>query len=198
MISRLPITADRRMAGEWESSRYFIYNLDSLCSNTTTTKPFAPLGCIGHWQISSISLCLWLRSSSPQLSTLSNISASTLLLQLFLGRPLFLFPWGFHFRACQGMFMAGFLRVWPIQLYFCFRICLLSIGSWLVLFHRSTLLTLSFHQMFNILLRQVMMNVCSLCVVCFVVLNVSDPYSITCFTLELKMRIWVLEMEMFF
>ena len=64
-------------------------------------------------------------------------------------------------------------------------------GSWFVLFHRPTLLSLTFHQMFGILLKQVLINVCSLCVVCFVVLHVSDPYIITCFTLELKMSILV-------
>ena len=94
------------------------------------------------------------------------------------------------------MFVAGFLRVCPIQLHFPLRISML-IGSWLVLFHRSTLLILSFPQIFIILLRQVLMNVCSLCVDCLVVLHVSDPYSNTFFTLVLKMRNLVL-IDMFF
>lgn len=48
------------------------------------------------------------------------------------------------------------------------------------------LLTLSLHQIFSVLVRQVLMNVCSLFVVSFIVLHVSDPYSIICFMLELK------------
>ena len=104
---------------------------------------------------------------SLQLRQPSDISASTLLLQLFLGRPCFLFPWGFHFRACRVMSLVGFLRVWPIQLHFLFRIST-SMGSWLVLSQWSTLLTLTLHQMCKMLLRHVLVNVCSLCVVCFV------------------------------
>lgn len=48
------------------------------------------------------------------------------------------------------------------------------------------LLTLSLHQIFSVLVRQVLMNVCSLFVVSFIVLHVSDPYSIIYFMLELK------------
>src|SRR4029434_2116167 len=110
--------------------------------------PFAPLTNVLHF-----ARLFAVLSSSPQLSPFPAISAWTLLLQLFLGRPGFLPPCGFHFRACGVMFVSGFLRVCPIQLHFLLRISM-SIGSWLVLFHRSTLLILSFPQMFIILLRQ--------------------------------------------
>ncbi len=52
----------------------------------------------------------------------------------------------------------------PIQLHLLLWICK-SMGSYLVLSHKSTLLTLSLHQMFSILLKQVLMNVCSLYIV---------------------------------
>ena len=54
-----------------------------------------------------------------------------------LGLPLFLFPWGFRVTACLVMLLAGFLRVWPIQLYFLLLICAAS-GSWVAVFHRSS------------------------------------------------------------
>lgn len=47
-------------------------------------------------------------------------------------------------------------------------------------------------RMLSIVLRPTLMNVFRLFVVCFVVLRVSDPYTIPCFTLELKMHILVL------
>ncbi len=129
----------------------------------TWLKPFAPPGTTGHWQLSSTSLgCCWF---------FWDRSARTARLRLVPGRPLFLVLWGgFHFRACQVMFVAGFMRVCPVQLHLLLQICK-SAGSWLVPFHRSTLLTLSLHQMFSILQRQLLMNVCSPFVVCFVVLH---------------------------
>jgi hypothetical protein len=49
-------------------------------------------------------------------------SLITDLLQLFLGLPLFLLPWGFHSRAAFGISPSSFLNVWPIHLNFLFLI----------------------------------------------------------------------------
>ncbi len=107
----------------------------------------------------------------------------------FLGWPLFLVSCGLHFRACRVILMAGVRRVCPIKLYFLLRFCR-SGGSWFVLFHRSTLLTLSLHLLFSVLMRHIFMKVCRLSVAPFVVLHVSDPLDIT--TLEFKMHVVVL------
>ena len=44
----------------------------------------------------------------------------TELLQLFLGLPLFLLPWGFHSTAAFDISPSSFLNVWPIHLNFLF------------------------------------------------------------------------------
>lgn len=137
--------------------------------NTYLLMPLAPLRSIGHWQMSSKFLVASF-SRSPQLCPLPDISVWTSLLQLFLGRPIFHFPWGFHFRACRVMLVTGFLTVCPIQLHFLLWICM-SKGSCPVLSHRSTFLTLSLHQIFGILLRQSLINVCSLVVCLFLLIS---------------------------
>ena len=48
-------------------------------------------------------------------------SASVSRLQLLRGRPLFLFPCGFQFRAWRVMLDAGFLRVCSIHTHFLFK-----------------------------------------------------------------------------
>ena len=48
---------------------------------------------------------------SCQVYTIFLASDSTSRRQVFLGRPLFLFPWGFHVRACPVMLVVGFLSV---------------------------------------------------------------------------------------
>ena len=50
------------------------------------------------------------------------VSLITDLLQLFLGLPLFLFPWGFQSRAAFGISPSSFLNVWPMHLNVLFRI----------------------------------------------------------------------------
>ena len=70
------------------------------------------------------------------------MSASNSRRQVFLGRPLFRFPWGFHFRACHVILEAGFLSVWPIYLHRFWRISS-SMGFCFVRCHSSRLLILS-------------------------------------------------------
>ena len=98
--------------------------------------------------------------------------------QVFLGRPLFLFPWGFHVSVCLVMLDVGFLSVWPIQRHL-LRFISIYIGSWLVLVHKVLLLTLSDHFKFMILRRHLFKNVCILFIVCLVILHVSELYNWT-------------------
>ncbi|KAH3825198.1 hypothetical protein DPMN_127071 [Dreissena polymorpha] len=55
-------------------------------------------------------------SSCPHVWPTCLASASRSRRQVFLGRPLFLFPWGFHVRDCLVVLDAGLRRVWPIHL----------------------------------------------------------------------------------
>ena len=120
-----------------------------------------------------------------QLYPAAFISSSTDLLQLFLGRPLFLLPCGFHRSACLVMFPGSFLSWCPIQVHFLFFICIGG-GSWFVTFQRSWLLIRSGQWIFNILRRHLFTNDCMVLSEATVVRQVSDPYRRTAFTLELK------------
>lgn len=81
------------------------------------------------------------------------------------------------------MFVAGLLKECPIHLHVLFWIC------------KSTLFTLSFHNMFNILSEACVDDMFAPSVLLFPI--VSDPCSIACVTSELKMRI-LESVEMFF
>ena len=83
--------------------------------------------------------------SSVQLSPMTFTSHFNSLLQLFLVRPRFLFPWGFHKRACRVVLLAGFRRVWPIQPHFLLLTCS-AISSSSARSHSCLLVTLSFQQ----------------------------------------------------
>nr|KAG5699200.1 hypothetical protein BaRGS_012721 [Batillaria attramentaria] len=48
----------------------------------------------------------------------SRSSQCKLLLQVCLGRPLFLIPCGFHSSACLVMLQGSFRRVWPTHRHF--------------------------------------------------------------------------------
>ena len=88
------------------------------------------------------------------------ISVSVLRLQLLRGRPLFLFPCGFHLRAWRVVLFGGSLKVWPIQDHFLLRICL-ETGSCPALSHNTSFLSLSDHLIPNILLRLELRNISS-------------------------------------
>ncbi|KAH3861420.1 hypothetical protein DPMN_024348 [Dreissena polymorpha] len=55
-------------------------------------------------------------SSCPHVWPICLASASRSRSQVFLGHPLFLFPWGFHVRDCLVVLDAGLRRVWPFHL----------------------------------------------------------------------------------
>ena len=99
--------------------------------------------------------------TSPHENPISLVSLSTSLLQVFLGLPFFLFPCGFHVRACLVMLSFGFLRVWPIHFHFLIFMSS-SIGLWLVLRHNSSFVILSGQWIWRIFLRQEFTNVCTL------------------------------------
>ena len=63
-------------------------------------------------------------SAAKNLSSFQLLPASLItdLIQLFLGFPLFLFPWGFQNRAAFDISPSSFLNVWPIHLNFLFLI----------------------------------------------------------------------------
>ena len=70
--------------------------------------PIFPYWGIGRLQgFSSLSSC-------PQVWHVLLTSASRSRRQLFLGRPLFLFPWGFHERDCLVILEASLQRVCPM------------------------------------------------------------------------------------
>ena len=123
-------------------------------------------------------------------------SASMSRRQVLLGRPLFLFPWGFHVRACLVMLDGGFLSVRQIQRHF-LRFISISTGSWLVLVHKVLLLTLSDHFTFIILRRHLFTNICILFTVCLVIIHVSELYNITDLTLELNIFMLVFSLISF-
>ena len=106
------------------------------------------------------------------------MSASKSRVHEFLGRPLFLFPWGLQDRACILMLVEGFRRVWPIHLQ---RLIMISAsaGLWLVLCHRSSSLMVIGQRIRKSLRIHELIKVCTFFVVASVVLQVSEPYNKT-------------------
>ena len=130
--------------------------------------------------------------ATKNLSSFQLLPASLItdLLQLFLGLPLFLFPWGFQSRAAFGISPSTFLNVWPIHLHFLFLISKF-ISSCSVTFHRSLLEIIFGHHILNIYLRHLFTKVCILHWISFVTSQVSQPYKSTDFTQALKILILV-------
>lgn len=98
-------------------------------------------------------------------------SASIVRLQVVVGLPLLLLPWGFQSRSCLVMLCWGRLRMCPIQCHLRF-LMVLVIDDWPVLFHSSELLILFGHLICRICRRHLLMKTCrSFFLVCF---QVSD------------------------
>jgi len=131
-------------------------------------------------------------SAAKYISSFQLLPASlfTDLLQLFLGLPLFLYPWGFQNSALFGISPTSFLNVWPIHLNFLFLIPTFM-SSCLVTFHRSLLEVVFGHHILNIYLRHLFTKVCSLRWMSFVTSQVSHPYKSTDFTQTLNILILV-------
>ena len=121
--------------------------------------------------MSPFHVCL---SSTKNLSSFQLLPASLItdLLQLFLGLPLFLFPWGFQSRVAFGISPPSFHNVWPIHLNFLFLISKF-ISSCPVTFHRSLLEIIFGHHILNIYLRHLFTKVCILRWISFVTSRLS-------------------------
>ena len=107
--------------------------------------------------MSSFHFCL---SAARNLSSFRLLPTSLMtdLLQLFLGLPLFLLPWGFHSRAAFGISPSSFLSVWPIHLTFLFLISKF-ISSWPVTLHKSLLEMTFGHHILKMYLRHLLTNI---------------------------------------
>jgi len=137
--------------------------------------------------MSSFHFCL---SAARNLSSLQLLPTSLMtdLLQLFLGLPLFLLPWGFHRRAAFGISPSSFLSVWPIHLSFLLLISKF-ISSWPVTLHKS-LLEITFGlYILKMYLRHLLTKVCILRRISLVTSHVSHPYKGTDFTQASKILI---------
>jgi len=91
-------------------------------------------------------------SAAKNLSSFQLLPASlfTDLLQLFLGLPVFLFPWGFQSSALFGISPSSFINVWPSHLNLLFLIYLGKLSFCILISEKSvtvdnptTLLTVS-------------------------------------------------------
>ena len=110
--------------------------------------------------MSSFHFCV---SAAKNLSLfqLLHTSLMTDLLQLLLGLPLFLLPWGFHNRAAFDISPSSFLNVWPIHLNFLFLISRF-ISSWSVTLHKSLLGIMFGHHILKMYLRHRLTKICIL------------------------------------
>ena len=92
----------------------------------------------------------------------------------FFGLPFFLFPWGFHSKACFVMLLFAFLSVFPIHFH---RLDLIVklIGCCFVFLHSSLLLMVFGHLTPKIVLRQRFRKNWSALIEDAVSLHVSEP-----------------------
>jgi hypothetical protein len=102
--------------------------------------------------MSSFHFCLSAAKNRSSFQLLPT-SLVTDLLQLVLGLPLFLLPWGSHSRAAFGTFPSSFLIVWPIHLNFLFLIYKF-ISSWPFALHKSLLEIIFGHHILNVEYRR--------------------------------------------
>ena len=110
-----------------------------------------------------------------------------LLLHVCFGRPRFLFPCGFHSSTCLVMLEGSLRRVWPIHRHFLLLIWM-TIGSCFALVHKTVFGTLSNHLRWRIRWRHLLTKVWIFLEMLAVTFQVSEPYSNTALTFELKTR----------
>ena len=139
--------------------------------------------------MSSLHFCLSAAKNRSSFQLLPT-SLVTDLLQLVLGLPLFLLPWGFHSRAAFGTSPSSFLSVWPIHLNFLFLISKF-ISPWPVALYKSLLEIIFGHHILRIYLRHLFTKVCILRRISLVTSYVSHPYKSIDFTQALKILILV-------
>jgi hypothetical protein len=125
--------------------------------------------------------------NSLQLFPFSNASLWTVLRHVCLGLLLLLFPCGFQSKASLSVASCRFLSVCPIHLHFRLLIYVnFSISP--VLLQSSSFELTSGQWMFRIRRKQRLTKVCSLDMVIFISVHISDPYNNTDLTLLQKMR----------
>ena len=111
------------------------------------------------------------------------------------------FPWkknssrqlddkGFHWRACRVILFLPFLNVCPTHFHLRLPISI-CIGTCPVLSHSCSFLILSVHLSFKFVLKHLLTNTWSLFMTPCVVFQVSQPYSSSDLTFELKSPIFV-------
>ena len=112
--------------------------------------------------------------ASPHVVFMASNSEIILLSHEFFGLPPFLFPWGFHSKACFVMLLFVFLSVCPIHFHHLDLIVKL-IGCCFVFLHCSLLLMVSGHFTPKTVLRQRFRTTWSALVEYAVSLHVSEP-----------------------
>ena len=99
---------------------------------------------IGHWQQSAsaadFGLSIPAPSSSDCFYAFLPLCLCAMCSLIFPSFP----PCGFQIRACLVRLLAGFLRMWSVQLHFLLRICA-AMGSWSAALHWSMLLIFPGH-----------------------------------------------------
>ena len=122
-----------------------------------------------------------LTASVHVLNPISHLSLSTVLLQVSLGQPLFLFPSGAHVSAALGN-ESGF-NTCPIHLHLRVFICVLILSN-LVLSLTSSFVTFIGQWIFRIFRNHLCWKLSSLSSSLFVMRQVSLPYKRTVRTFE--------------
>ena len=112
------------------------------------------------------------------------------LLHVSRGLPLPLEPCRFHWRACRVILFLPFLNVCPTHFHLRLPISV-CIGTRPVLSHSCSFLILSVHFSFKIFLKHLLTNTWSLFMAPCVVFQVSQSYSSTDLTFDLKSLIFV-------
>jgi len=139
------------------------------------------LHCTRSWAVVSI---------VPHVRCASFISCFTPLLHVFWGMPLLLCPCGFHWRTLLVILLLGFFNICPIHVHL-LLFSKISADSCFVAFHKSSFFILSDHLIRRIFLRDLFINTWILLTIALVFLQVSKPYSSTCFKFEFNMCILV-------
>ena len=140
--------------------------------------------------MSSFHFCL---SAAKKLTSfqLLPVSLMTDLLQLSLGLPLFLLPWGSHSRAAFDISTSSFLNVWPIHLNFLFLISRF-ISSWSFTLYKSLLQIMFDHHILKMYLRYRLTKICILRRISLVTSHVSHPFKSTDFTqVRIRFASWI-------
>ena len=123
----------------------YICSLHSMVEHRSITRRF------------HVVFCLAVAASSAQLLDICPLSSSVLLFHVNAGRPLSLRPTVVHRKVCLVISLWIFLNVWPIQFHLRFNI-VFFINAWLVRFQSSWLLIFSGQNIFNIFLKQPLIN----------------------------------------